>query len=106
ELAFAAKPQPGASLGRFLLEGVHHILIGADHLLFLTALLLPSVLRRRGLKMIFIDVAKLVTAFTVAHSLTLALAALDVVDLPSRLAESTIAGRLILAPVSNHLPQR
>jgi hypothetical protein len=48
ELTFDASPQAAASLGRFFLEGVHHILIGADHLLFLTALLLPSVLKRRG----------------------------------------------------------
>jgi hypothetical protein len=119
ELTFAAQPAAGASLGQFLLEGIHHILIGTDHLLFLTALLLPSVLKRRGrLKRLGLtdyeprgslgaalgEVVRLVTAFTVAHSLTLALAALDVVDLPSRLVESAIALTVVLAAVSNLWP--
>lgn len=116
ELVFDAKPQASATLGTFLVEGVHHILIGSDHLLFLTALLLPSVLRRRGraktlgltdwepkgsLKPALLEVFKLVTAFTLAHSLTLALAALDIVDLPSRLVESSIALTVMLAAVQN-----
>ena len=116
EVTFDAQPEPGATLGQFLVEGVHHILIGADHLLFLTALLLPSVLRRRGkLKTLsltdwepresiapaLVEVLKLVTAFTIAHSLTLALAALDVVDLPSRLVESAIALTVVLAALAN-----
>lgn len=116
ELTFDASPQAGATLGQFLVEGVHHILIGADHLLFLTALLLPSVLKRRGrlktlrltdwepsgsLRPALVEVVKLVTSFTVAHSLTLALAALDVVDLPSRLVESAIALTVVLAAIAN-----
>ncbi|MBK7863162.1 MAG: HupE/UreJ family protein [Archangiaceae bacterium] len=116
ELVFDAAPQQAASLGQFFVEGVHHILIGADHLLFLTALLLPSVLKRRGrlrllafsdfepcetLKPALVEVVKLVTAFTLAHSLTLALAALDVVELPSRLTESAIAATVVLVAVSN-----
>ncbi len=118
-LTFAAKPEPGASLGQFLVEGVHHILIGADHLLFLTALLLPSVLRRKGrlkllgltdwepresLKPAALEVLKLVTSFTVAHSVTLALAALDVVELPSRVVESAIALTVVLVAISNLWP--
>lgn len=116
ELTFDAKPQPGASFGEFLVEGVHHILIGADHLLFLTALLLPSVLRRRGrlglfgltdweprpsLRPAVLEVVRLVTSFTVAHSVTLALAALDVVELPSRIVESAIALTVVLVAISN-----
>ncbi len=118
-LTFDVQPSQGASLGRFLLEGIRHILIGADHLLFLTALLLPSVLRRRGklkflglsdyeprgaLKPAVLEVLKLVTAFTVAHSITLALSALDIVELPSRLVESTIALTVMLAALSNLWP--
>jgi hypothetical protein len=118
DLVFAA-PVEGASFGRFLVEGIRHILIGADHLLFLTALLLPAVLRRRGrLKALGLndyeprpslgpalaEVLKLVTAFTVAHSVTLALSALDIVDLPSRLVESTIAATVVLAALSNLWP--
>jgi len=67
----------------FFLMGVQHILLGWDHLLFLACLLL--------LGGSFWGLLKIVTAFTVAHSISLALAALDVVSLPPRLVESLIA---------------
>ncbi|MEO8039457.1 MAG: HupE/UreJ family protein [Betaproteobacteria bacterium] len=67
----------------FYLMGVEHILIGWDHLLFLACLLL--------LGGSFWGLLKIVTAFTIAHSITLAAAAFDVVTLPSRLIESAIA---------------
>ncbi len=67
----------------FFLLGVEHILLGWDHLLFVLALLLQG-----GT---CIAVLKVITAFTVAHSLTLAAAVLDLVVVPSRLVESVIA---------------
>lgn len=67
----------------FVRLGVEHILTGWDHLLFLLVLLL----RGGG----WLSLAKIITAFTVAHSVTLALAALDVVVLPDRLVEAVIA---------------
>jgi hypothetical protein len=70
-------------LGSFVLLGIEHILTGWDHLLFLFVLLL------RGGQ--WLSLAKIVTAFTLAHSITLALAALDVVVLPGRLVEAVIA---------------
>jgi hypothetical protein len=96
----------------FLREGVWHIWLGFDHILFLLALLLPSVLRRSkqgwevadGFRSAFIKVLKIVTAFTVAHSITLSLATLGVVRLPSRLVESTIAASVILAASNNLRP--
>ncbi|MBC7944148.1 MAG: HupE/UreJ family protein, partial [Burkholderiales bacterium] len=74
-------------------EGVWHIWIGFDHILFLVALLLPAVLCRdqkrwlavQRFRLAFMDVFKIVTAFTIAHSITLSLAALGVLALPSRL---------------------
>jgi hypothetical protein len=69
--------------GSFLLLGIEHILTGYDHLLFLLMLIL------RGGNLW--SLLKIVTAFTVAHSITLALAALNVVVLPERLVESVIA---------------
>ncbi len=74
----------------FLREGVWHIWTGYDHILFLLALLLPSVLQRKGgqwrevgaLRPAFYNVLKIVSAFTVAHSLTLTLATMGVVRLP------------------------
>lgn len=85
-------------------EGAWHIWIGFDHLLFLLSLLLPAVLAVRRFAPAFWDVFKVVTAFTVAHSITLALAALGVVSLPSRLVESAIALSVILAALNNLWP--
>ncbi len=93
-------------------EGVWHIWVGFDHILFLLSLLLPAVLeRRRGrweavdaFAPAFWDVFKIVTAFTVAHSITLSLATLGVVTLPSRLVESAIALSVLLAALNNLIP--
>ena len=85
-------------------EGVWHIWIGFDHVLFLLSLLLPAVLLAPRFPPAFWDVLKVVTAFTVAHSITLALAALAVISLPSRLVESAIALSVILAALNNVWP--
>src|SRR5207237_3232682 len=69
-------------LGSFVLLGIEHILTGWDHLLFLLGLLL------RGGS--WLGLAKIVTAFTLAHSITLALAALNIVVLPDRLVAAVI----------------
>ena len=99
----------------YVREGVWHIWIGLDHILFLLSLLLPSVLvwqaatRRWGavdrFGKAFVDVLKVVTAFTLAHSITLSLAALGVVELPSRLVESVIAASIIVAALNNLWPR-
>jgi hypothetical protein len=97
----------------YLKEGVWHIWTGYDHILFLLSLLLPAVLVREGrawqpgasFRRSFIDVAKVVTAFTLAHSITLTLAALSIVVLPSRLVESGIALSVVLAALNNLFPR-
>lgn len=102
----------GHQLLIFFREGVWHIWTGFDHILFLLALLLPSVLWRKDatwqpvneFRKALIAVLKIVTAFTVAHSLTLSLAALGVIRLPSRLTESTIAASVVLAALNNIYP--
>ena len=99
-------------LGAIVKEGVLHIWTGYDHILFLLALLLPSVLRRgtdgwepvSNLRTALKDVLRIVTAFTIAHSITLSLAALGIVTLPSRLVESVIAASVVLAAVNNLHP--
>src|SRR5581483_5119527 len=96
----------------FAREGVWHIWTGYDHILFLLALLLPSVLIREGgkwrevgaLRPAFLNVLKIVTAFTIAHSLTLTLDTLGWVELPSRLTESAIAVTVALAAANNLWP--
>ena len=96
----------------FAREGVWHIWIGFDHVLFLLSLLLPAVLIRQygrwqpapRFGQSFWDVVRVVTAFTVAHSITLSLAALGVISLPSRLVESIIALSVLLAALNNVWP--
>ena len=93
-------------------EGVWHIWQGYDHILFLLSLLLPAVLiwidRRwqpaQRFHEAFVDVLKIVTSFTLAHSITLSLATLGFVSLPSRLVESTIAASVVLAALNNVFP--
>jgi hypothetical protein len=85
-------------------EGVWHIWIGFDHVLFLVSLLLPAVFVAARFPPVFWDVFKVVTAFTVAHSITLSLAALSVIELPSRLVESAIALSVLLAAINNLWP--
>jgi hydrogenase/urease accessory protein HupE len=85
-----AASQPEAS---FFWLGVEHILTGYDHLLFLVAILL------RGGR--FVTLAKIVTAFTLAHSLTLAVAVLGYIALPDRLVESVIAASIAWVALEN-----
>jgi HupE / UreJ protein len=112
-LAFrAGESSPLAQFFDYLREGVWHIWVGFDHILFLLSLLLPSVLilnknkwrATRHFRDTFWDVLKVVTSFTIAHSITLSLAALSVISLPSRLVESTIALSVVLAALNNLKP--
>ncbi|TAH11290.1 MAG: HupE/UreJ family protein [Curvibacter sp.] len=101
-----------SQFGQFLVQGVWHIWIGFDHILFLLSLLLPVVLvRRKGawqgvgrFRDALREVLWVVTAFTAAHSITLSLAALRLVELPSRWVESAIALSVVLAAANNLRP--
>ena len=106
-------PIPKANVLAFIKHGVWHIWIGIDHILFLVTLLLQSVLVRRedtweaaeGFRPSSINVAKIVTIFTVAHSFTLSIAALDLITLPSRVVESVIAASIVAAALLNFFPR-
>lgn len=97
----------------YMVDGIWHIWIGFDHILFLISLLLPAVMvwRERlwapvsDFRSASIEVLKIVTAFTVAHSITLSLATLGVIELPSRLVESAIALSVVLAALNNLAPR-
>jgi hypothetical protein len=99
-------------VGQYLHEGIWHIWLGYDHVLFLLALLLPAVLRRvqdrwepaQDFVSAFWEVAAIVTSFTLAHSVTLGLATAGLVSLPSRLVESAIAASVVFAGISNLYP--
>ena len=94
----------------YVKHGVWHIWIGFDHILFLLSLLLPAVLIPReaqpdqSFRAAFIDVLKVVTAFTLAHSITLTLANMHVLTLPSRWVESAIAASVVVAALNNIFP--
>ena len=107
-----SQASPGSAFLQYGIEGIWHIWIGFDHILFLLSLLLPAVLVRsaggwRGVANFPValrEVLWVVTAFTAAHSITLSLAALRVVELPSRWVESAIAASVVLAAANNLWP--
>lgn len=82
----------------FVASGIEHILIGPDHILFLIGLLLLGGSLRR--------LALIVTSFTIGHSITLSLAALDVVSPPSRIIEPLIALTIVVVGADNLLVLR
>jgi hydrogenase/urease accessory protein HupE len=77
----------------FFRLGVEHIVTGYDHLLFLAALLLVCKTLR--------EAAGVITFFTIAHSITLTLAALDIVRLPPRIVEPAIAASIVYVGLEN-----
>lgn len=110
-------------------QGIWHIWIGLDHILFILALILPSVVRRRKdttapagsnkiaaffklsswepvkkFKPAFWYILKVITFFTIAHTITLSLASLNLINLPSRIVESVIALSIGLAAYHNIRP--
>ena len=108
----AAQASRWTQFNQYLIEGIWHIWIGFDHILFLLSLLLPAVLalhirRWQGVSRFGTaarEVLWVVTSFTAAHSITLSLAALGLVSLPSRLVESAIALSVVLAAANNLWP--
>ncbi|WP_201558107.1 HupE/UreJ family protein [Psychrobacter sp. 72-O-c] len=96
----------------FLKSGIHHLLIGWDHLLFLFVLLIPAVYIRKQKQLIavakpraaLIEVFWIATSFTLAHSITLSLAALGIVSIPPRFIESLIALSIAFAALNNLVP--
>lgn len=99
-------------LPSFVTSGVEHILGGYDHILFLLTLLLPAVVRRdpngwrpvRTWREALAPVLGVVTLFTLAHSITLCLAAFDLVSLPSSFIEPAIAVTIAIAALDNLRP--
>ena len=81
----------GAVVRQFVIEGIHHIFIGPDHILFVVGLLLLG----GGLGQLL----KIVTAFTVAHSITLGLATFGLVNPPAAIVEPAIALSIVFVGV-------
>jgi hypothetical protein len=99
-------------LRSFISHGVHHIWNGFDHMLFLATLLLSAVVMRSGNRWQAVETfggaawatTRVVTAFTLAHSITLSAAAFSIVELPSRFVESIIAVSVAVAAINNIFP--
>ncbi len=114
EPRFAQSEERGAwrAFRDFAREGVWHIWIGFDHVLFLLCLLLPAVVRRVNARWEPVahapdaarETVRVVSAFTLSHSLTLALAAFGAVAIPSRLVESAIAASIVVTALDNVRP--
>jgi hydrogenase/urease accessory protein HupE len=92
-----SQPRPRA-FWFFLPLGIEHILLGFDHLAFLFALLLAG-----GTLW---EAAKIITSFTAAHSITLALATLEVIVIPASIAEPLIAASIIYVGLENILRRK
>lgn len=89
----AVAPRTHASFTSFFRLGVEHILTGYDHLLFLCALLVAC----KGIR----PMLAIITCFTLAHSVTLALAALDLVSISPRVVEPLIAASIVFVGIEN-----
>jgi hypothetical protein len=102
-----------ASFARFMGEGLWHVIIGYDHVAFVLLLLLPSVMRpvegrwqgAADLGPVTREIVTIVTAFTIAHSVTLALAVTGTVVLPAKPIELAIAASIAVAALLNLLPR-
>ncbi|MDA9543944.1 MULTISPECIES: HupE/UreJ family protein [unclassified Bradyrhizobium] len=88
-----APPSLWTTMQRYVVTGIEHIFLGYDHIAFLVAVVLWA---RR-----LVPVIKIVTAFTIAHSLTLSLAALNILVIPSRIVEPAIAASIVFVAVEN-----
>jgi hypothetical protein len=106
-------PNPWATFAAFVAQGIGHVWTGYDHLAFLLSLLLPCALISAGgawrpardLKVVFKDLLRIVTAFTLAHSITLGLATLHIVAVSARIIEPLIAATIIIAALLNLFPK-
>ncbi len=115
EAFFDITPGYGETVRTFFLTGMHHLLTGIDHMLFVTMLLVPAMFRRRehslGLhadllpvadfRGMFLESIKVLSAFTIAHGTTLTLSVLHIVSIPERLSEAGIALTILITAIDN-----
>ncbi len=115
EALFDITPGYGETVRTFFLTGMHHLLTGIDHMLFVTMLLVPAMFRRRehshGLhadllpvtdfRGMFLESFKVLSAFTIAHGTTLTLSVLHIVSIPERLSEAGIALTILITAADN-----
>lgn len=100
EIRLSGEVRPTAVFVGFAAEGIRHILSGYDHLVFLLLLILPAA-GRGSTRARILATATIVTAFTLAHSITLVAATMEVVRLPAKPVEIGIAVSIVIAAVVN-----
>ena len=98
EFQIGSTQSVGAVVRQFLGAGIHHIFIGPDHILFIVGLLLL------GGK--FVQLLKIITAFTVAHSITLGLATFRILTPPASIIEPTIALSIVFVGIHAYFGKR
>ena len=115
EARFDVTPGYGDTVATFFLTGVHHLLTGIDHMLFVAMLLVPAMFRRRanshgphaemipvsGFRGMFLESVKVLSAFTIAHGTTLTLSVLHIVSIPERVSEAGIALTILITALDN-----
>ncbi|NPD69012.1 HupE/UreJ family protein (plasmid) [Lichenicola cladoniae] len=115
EATFNVTPGYGDTIRTFFLTGMHHLLTGIDHMMFVTMLLVPAMFHRRlrshGLDVVlipvtrfrsmFLESVKVLSAFTLAHGTTLTLSVLHIVSIPERLSEAGIALTILITALDN-----
>ncbi|WP_428394907.1 HupE/UreJ family protein [Lichenicoccus sp.] len=112
---FDVSPGYGETVVSFFLTGVHHLLTGIDHMLFVTMLLVPAMFKRRSrshgpdavlvpvarFRGMFIESVKVLSAFTLAHATTLTLSVLHIISIPERVSEAGIALTILITALDN-----
>ncbi len=115
EASIDVTPGYGATITTFFMTGVHHLLTGIDHMLFVTMLLVPAMFSRRvdrhggattmvpvaRFRGMFLESVKVLSAFTLAHGTTLTLSVLHIVSIPERLSEAGIALTILVTALDN-----
>jgi hypothetical protein len=89
----------------FIIEGIWHIWLGFDHLTFLLMLIIPTIMFNYSIKTGLIDILKVVTAFTISHSITLSLSVFNIINPPERIIEILIAFSIFLTALNNLYPK-
>lgn len=115
EAHFNVTPGYGQTVRTFFLTGMHHLLTGIDHMLFVTMLLVPAMFRRQthshgvhaalvpvtDFRGMFLESIKVLSAFTIAHGTTLTLSVLHIVSIPERVSEAGIALTIFVTAIDN-----
>jgi hypothetical protein len=113
EADFEARANIGATFQEFFVAGVAHLFGGVDHLLFVGVLLVPAMFCRRdragfstwiavpSFGPAFLETIKVLSAFTLAHAITLTTAVLGLVRVPTNLIEALIAATILLTALDN-----